>query len=256
MLRLAESIANDINRHELIGGNADVAAQSQQLFSRSKFDNDAVALKFHFAHAGAFRIGGQPNVWVIGSVNAMARIPFADQASLSTETGAMLKALPDIGIFKLLAQADAAFPKFAAFTASLWNEAELSPRRRELVILLVARLTDCEYEWFQHEEVARICGISEPEISALKQLDLDGFESGEQAMLEFAMLTTERGSPSDQQLAAVREALSDREIIELQLVVAIYAGLAAIMIGLDLELDSASGASQLGSDSRGPRLGR
>ena len=56
-------------------------------------------------------------------------------------------------------------------------------------------------------------------------------------------------------LAAARAALSDREVVELQLVVAIYSGLAAVMAGLDLELDERSGASELTRDERGPRLG-
>jgi len=185
----------------------------------------------------------------------MARIPFADPSRLSPTTLKTLEALPDIGIFRLLAQADGSFKPFSAFTASLWNEAELSPRRRELVILLVARLTGCEYEWFQHEPVARMCDVGEEEIEALRELDLGAFDASDRAMLEFARTTLGRGRPTDDELAAARAALSDRELVELQLVVAVYAGLAAIMIGLDLELDARSGADQLGSDERGPRLG-
>ncbi len=185
----------------------------------------------------------------------MARIPFADRDALSPRTQQALDALPDIAIFQLLAQADGSFSRFSAFTASLWNDAELSPRQRELAILLVARVTDCEYEWFQHEPVARLCEISDDEIAAIKALELSCFDDGERATLELARVTLERGRPTDEQLAAAREALSDREVIELQLVVAVYAGLAAIMIGLDLELDEASGAEQLARDERGPRLG-
>jgi len=186
----------------------------------------------------------------------MARIPFASRDDLSPRTLKALGALPDIGIFRLLAHADGSFTPFAAFTGSLWNDAELSPRRRELVILLVARLTGCEYEWFQHEPVAKMCGISDGEIAALRELDLSAFDDGEQAMLALARTTLDRGRPSDEELAAAREALTDREVVELQLVVAVYAGLAAIMLGLDLELDEQSGADQLVQDEqRGPRLG-
>lgn len=185
----------------------------------------------------------------------MARIPFPDPEGLSPETRRALASLPDLGIFRLLSLADDAFPKFIALTGGLWTNAELSPRRRELVILLVARVLDCEYEWFQHEEVAKICEISDDEIAALRALDLEKFGEDEQAILELARVTLDRGRPSDEQLASARAALSDRELIELQLVVAIYSGLAAVMSGLDLELDERSGASELTRDSRGPRLG-
>jgi alkylhydroperoxidase family enzyme len=185
----------------------------------------------------------------------MPRIPFPDPEALSTDTQRALAALPDLGIFRLLSLADDAFPKFIALTGGLWTDAELSPRRRELVILLVARLLDCEYEWFQHVEVARICEITEDEIAAIDALELASFDEDEQAILELAEVTLERSRPSDTQLAAARAALSDREVIELQLVVAIYSGLAAVMAGLDLELDERSGAHDLTRDERGPRLG-
>ncbi len=69
---------------------------------------------------------------------------------LSPRTRQALDGIPGIGIFRLLAQSDGSFYRFSAFTGSLWNDADLSPRRRELVILLDARLTDCEYESLQH----------------------------------------------------------------------------------------------------------
>jgi alkylhydroperoxidase family enzyme len=185
----------------------------------------------------------------------MARIPFPERESLSPDTQRALASLPDLGIFRLLSLADDAFPKFIALTGGLWTNAELSPRRRELVILLVARLLNCEYEWFQHIEVARICEISDDEIAAIDALELASFSDDEQAILQLAQITLERGRPSDEQLAAARAALSDREVVELQLVVAIYSGLAAVMAGLDLELDERSGAHDLTRDERGPRLG-
>ena len=185
----------------------------------------------------------------------MARIPFPNPESLAPETQRALAALPDLGIFRLLSLADDAFPKFIALTGGLWTNAELSPRRRELVILLVAKLLDCEYEWFQHIEVAKLCEITEDEIAAIDALERDSFSEDEQAILRLAQITLERGRPSDEQLAAARAALTDRELIELQLVVAIYSGLAAVMAGLDLELDQRSGAHELTRDERGPRLG-
>lgn len=175
----------------------------------------------------------------------MARIPYPDPESLSKETTATLGAIPEANIFRLLAQADGSLTPFVAFTLSLWNDAELSARRRELAILLVARLADCDYEWKQHEAVAKASGVTDEEIAAIEDLELDRFDEAERAMLELARITFERGRPDDSQLAAARAALSDREVIELQLVVSVYAGLAAIMLGLDLELDETLGADQL-----------
>ena len=98
-------------------------------------------------------------------------------------------------------------------------------------------------------------GITDGEISAIKLLELDSFSTAERAMLEFVRVTVERQRASDEHFEDLRKELSDREVIELQLVVGVYCGLAAVMVGLDLELDAESGAKQLTRDERGPRLG-
>jgi hypothetical protein len=64
-----------------------------------------------------------------------------------------------------------------------------------------------------------------------------------------------RARASDELLAATRAVLSDRELIELHLVVAIYAGLAAMMTNLELDLDDQLGAELLERSSSLPRPG-
>ena len=115
----------------------------------------------------------------------MARIPFPDPQSLSPQTQRALSSPPDLGVFRLVSLADDAFPKFIALTGGLWADAELSPRRRELVILLVARLLNCEYEWFQHVEVAEICESSDAVIAAIEALELANFDDDEPEKIEF-----------------------------------------------------------------------
>ena len=98
----------------------------------------------------------------------MTRIPYPDPAALSERTRAALAAVPPLNVFRLLSTADPAFPAFLRLTGGLWSEAELSPRRRELVILHVARLADSPYEWHQHVAVAKLCDITDAEIAAIE----------------------------------------------------------------------------------------
>ena len=91
----------------------------------------------------------------------MTRTPDPQPHSLSPSTRTSLEQLPPNNVFRTLAHADAAFPPLMALTASLWNDASLSQRHRELAILRTARLVDSAYEWMHHIEVARMVGISE-----------------------------------------------------------------------------------------------
>ncbi len=142
--------------------------------------------------------------------------PTPDQLSLATQ--AALDDLPPNNVFRTLAHADAAFPSLMTLTASLWNDAVLSQRHRELAILRTARLVDSAYEWMHHIEVARMVGINDDEINAI-------------------------------------DVFSVRELVELHLVVGLYATIAGVVADFDVEFDGQSGAFDLDHDDRGPRLG-
>ena len=187
----------------------------------------------------------------------MARIPYPDEAALSDETRQALSSVPPLNVFRLLAHGDRALRNFLRLTGGLWNDAELSPRRRELAILHVARLTGAEYEWHQHVAVARLVGLSDDELGALDGGDVDPgpFDEDDRALLALVQVIVERGRADDELFGAARGALSDRELVELHLLVGIYAGLAALMIDLDLDLDEQQGVDLLDSGPRGPRLG-
>ena len=186
----------------------------------------------------------------------MTRIPYADPGAVSPRTAQALRAVPPLNVFRLLAVADDAFPAFLRLTGGLWNDAELSPRRRELVILEVARLTGAAYEWHQHVAVARLCEVSDAEIAAIEAGDHEAFGEADRALLAMTGVVVRRERSCDEHFDAVRRALSDRELVELHLVVAIYAGLAGLMINLDLDLDEQLGAELIDAgDGRPPRLG-
>lgn len=187
----------------------------------------------------------------------MTRIPYADPAALSDATTAALRAVPPLNVFRLLAVADAVFPSFLRMTGGLWNDAELSPRRRELAILHVARLTGAAYEWHQHVAVARLCDVSDEEIAAIDAGAVDGppFGDEDRALLAMTAVIVRRERAGEDLFAATRRALSDRELIELHLVVAVYAGLAGLMTNLDLDLDEQLGAELIDAGDSPPRLG-
>lgn len=187
----------------------------------------------------------------------MPRRPDPDPAALSPATRDVLDRLPRNNVFRALAHADAAFPPLMELTASLWNDAALSGRLRELAILRTARLLDCPYEWMHHIEVARMVGIDDAAIDAIDvgRLDLGGFDEVDRLVLEAVPHILSRTRGDDAVFDALERALSMREIVELHLVVGIYAAIAAVVADLDVDMDGRSGAFELEHDDRGPRLG-
>src|SRR5262245_52017578 len=134
----------------------------------------------------------------------MARIPYPEDTALSERTRRALDSVPPLNVFRLLAHGDAAFGNFLRLTGGLWNDAELSPRRRELAILHVARLTGSEYEWQQHVAVARLVGISEAEIDGLAAGEVDDapFAEEDRALLSLVRVMVARDRADDQLFAA------------------------------------------------------
>ncbi len=175
---------------------------------------------------------------------------------MSPASRAALGRLPPNNVFRTLAHADAAFPPLMDLTASLWNEAVLSQRHRELAILRTARLVDSAYEWMHHIEVARMVGITDDEINAIDVDRLDGvFAGADLLVLEAVSHILAHRRSDDAAFDALERELSPRELVELHLVVGIYATIAGIVADFDVEADARSGAFDLDHDERGPRLG-
>lgn len=185
----------------------------------------------------------------------MARIPYPADDDLDERTRALLDANPPLNVFRMLAHGGPALGSFLRLTGGLWNDAELSPRRRELVILRVATRCHSPYEWRQHVAVAGLVGITDEEIEAVGAGRLDALGADEAAMLALADVIIDRDRADDAVLDAARAVLTDRELIELHLLIAAYAGLAALMTTVDLDVDDAQGAALLARGARGPRFG-
>ncbi|MGI9116206.1 MAG: carboxymuconolactone decarboxylase family protein [Gaiellales bacterium] len=187
----------------------------------------------------------------------MTRSPDPDLSGLSPQTREALAALPQNNVFRALAHADAAFPPLMELTASLWNDAVLDQRQRELAILRTARLVGSAYEWMHHVEVARMVGITEEELNAIDvgRLELADFPAADRLLLEAVPHILAHRRSEDHVFDALREAFGLRELVELHLVVGLYATIAGVVADFDVQMEDRSGAFELEHDERGPRLG-
>ncbi|HEX8745527.1 MAG TPA: carboxymuconolactone decarboxylase family protein [Thermoleophilaceae bacterium] len=174
----------------------------------------------------------------------MARLPYVDPATASPRVREALERVPPLNIFRMIANAETAFRPWVAFGGALLSSLELDARLRELAILHVGRLSGAEYEWVQHVPIALAVGASEEDVAAVERGDLeaDCLGADVRAALRFATEVVRDVRASDEALAALREHLSPREVVELLLVVGQYMMVARVAETAGIEIDEGGAA--------------
>jgi 4-carboxymuconolactone decarboxylase len=101
---------------------------------------------------------------------------------------------------------------------------QLTPRRKELVILTVARARSARYEWHQHVDIARSRGVESDEIRAIGGRDFSGLDDEEYVLCQYAEAVA-TGEVTDQIHVALAGPYSSAEIVAIGLLVDFYVGL-------------------------------
>lgn len=168
----------------------------------------------------------------------MPRLPYADHATASPDVVEALDALPlQLNVFSMVAHAETVFRPWLRYGAALLTELQLDPLLRELAILEVARLSDSDYEWVQHEAITRALGGTSAQIQAISSEEHAELRDVERTVLAFVREVVEEVRASDATLAGVRGHLSSREVVELLLVVGQYMAVARLAATTGIEID-------------------
>lgn len=173
------------------------------------------------------------------------RIP--EPGPLQDATARTLSVLPPLQLFRAIAHAPTVLDPWLGLGGALLTSLDLDPVLRELAIIEVAATTGCDYERQQHELIGRGIGVAEEQIDALGRRDLDdaALKPHGTVLGIVRQVVTEHGC-SDASMASLRTVLSDREVVELLLVVGYYLGLAVFINALDLETERPDGLAVLG----------
>jgi 4-carboxymuconolactone decarboxylase len=124
----------------------------------------------------------------------------------------------------------------------------LDPTLRELAILRVSTLTDCEYEWFQHIGRAREAGASGQEVAAVKTGDFATLDPVRSIGLRYVDECVTNVRVPRQTFDAARAALGDANLVTLTMLVGHYMETARFVENFEIDLDEAPGDwSALGS---------
>ncbi len=111
--------------------------------------------------------------------------------------------------------------------AAIRFRTHLTPRVRELAILVVAQAWDSGYERSSHEPIGRDAGLTEPEIEALRVGADPGFaDEPERIAYQVVRALVGPVDLDDEQYSAAVAALGEQALVELSALVGYYATLA------------------------------
>jgi AhpD family alkylhydroperoxidase len=176
----------------------------------------------------------------------MARIPYVDPATAPEPVREQLARLPvQLNVFKMLAHAETALPHLLRLGTAILGRLDLSPRLRELVILRVAKLSSCVYEWTQHVPIGLACGVTAEQIAAIEKGDLDApcLDATERVVLRFTDEAVRDVQVSAATFAAAGERFDHRVLVELLITVGFYMMLARVLESTAVDVDPPAGTT-------------
>jgi 4-carboxymuconolactone decarboxylase len=189
----------------------------------------------------------------------MALVPYADDDAQDERVRAVLDRLPEprINLFTMLAGAPALIGATLRLGEAILTKSDLDVVLRELAILHTARITGTEYEWVQHEAIARLVGIDEEKIDAVERGETGGepFEPRESLALAIVAEVLDGGTPSAELVKRGEAELGRAQLLELLIVAGYYAMLGGVMRAVRLDVDSVLEKGMLDRDrlsGRGP----
>jgi 4-carboxymuconolactone decarboxylase len=186
-------------------------------------------------------------------VALVALIPYADEDPRDPRVRAVVDRLPEprINLFTMLANAPALIGPTLRLGEAILTKSDLDPGLRELAILHTAKLTETEYEWVQHEAIARLVEVGDEKIEAIARGEIDGdaFEPRESLALQLvSALLSDGGTPEPSLVEKTEAEVGRAELIELLIVAGYYAMLGGVMRAVRLDVDSVLEKGMLDGD--------
>jgi len=150
------------------------------------------------------------------------RVPLPDMESLPPEIKEAVESMP-LNVFLMTANAPASFLPLAGFARSILFESRFDPRKREIAVLRVARVTKATYEWTHHVTMARQCGVTDDEIETIRAEDtVSSLGEEENLLCRVADEISLDVRLSDEALSQILDRYGVREATELILCVSYF----------------------------------
>jgi alkylhydroperoxidase family enzyme len=159
-------------------------------------------------------------------ISRKQRIPMRDLATLSAEdretVGKNAMNGQIFNIFKVLAHHPKLVKRWTPFAGHILSKQSLPFRDREMLILRIGWLNQAEYEFAQHELIAKRGGISDAEIEKIKQGPKAGWSEHEAALLQAADDLKANSVVSDSTWAALSKKYSTEQMMDVVFTIGQY----------------------------------
>jgi alkylhydroperoxidase family enzyme len=143
-----------------------------------------------------------------------------------------------LNVLGTLARYPALTRAYHTFNGHVQFATMLSTRQRELLVLRVASLRGCEYEWAQHAVIAGDVGLSAEEIDRVRSgPTANGWSDLERSMLAAVDELIGDATISDTTWAALTTELDEQQLMDLVFTVGAYEVMAMALRSFGVELD-------------------
>lgn len=163
-------------------------------------------------------------------------------AWLAARVGGVRARTGPLNLFLTLGRHRGLFCGWLWFAGRLMPRGRLPRRETELVILRVAHLRGCAYEYQHHLRVGRSVGLSKSDIAgACEGPSHPGWSLRERAILDAVDALHADGDMDDPTWERLRQHLDDRECIELCMLAGHYQMLATVITALRIQPEQPEG---------------
>jgi alkylhydroperoxidase family enzyme len=178
----------------------------------------------------------------------MARIPYFEEKD-HPELGALIDKIKAgrrgglLNVYKLLLHSPPLAETWLDHVGAVRWKTSLSGRIREIAIIRIAYLNRIAYVLQQHVPTLAVAeGMTEAECEALKDWRASAlFDARERALLAYADAMTQGPDVPDEAFAELRRNFSEREIVELTVLIGTYIMHNRVFNALKVDLEPASG---------------
>jgi 4-carboxymuconolactone decarboxylase len=173
----------------------------------------------------------------------MARVPMIQNEKADPMIREMFEKIEKNGyrvlnLHRVLAHTPQVCRGFVRLGNAILFKGDLAPKLREIAILRVGHLTKAHYEWTQHVAIAKGVGVTQSQIDAVGGwVDSKAFDDPERAVLRYTDEVTQNVRASEATFQALRKFLSEKETVELTLVIGYYNMVSRILESLQVELE-------------------
>jgi alkylhydroperoxidase family enzyme len=169
----------------------------------------------------------------------MARIPYFDPSQATGRAANAYAKLPALNIFRMLGHSGDLLEGFSRFGTHLLNFTSLDPVLREIAIVRVGVLSKASYEVHQHEAISRRIGMSDGLIAGIHEgPDAAVFTDLQRLVVRFTDDVVENVRASDATFLPAREALGDKALQELTIVIGFYMLVSRYLETFDVDIET------------------